>query len=308
MNCAYSRTDNLHSADAARCPSMLPLVFGVRGCVAGHRLADPLTFCDGHGVSFVAPSGSSGRQPTAGLTWPENGRSIAAGSGTRGWSQWTGCPPVYLAYTSNVPSVYLACTGTNQKPAKPEMPPLQGGRRYMGHPSGEREDPGKVNRPKLEPDHRGEETWKIAEILILRHQLAVLQRQQPGSRRPAAAAAGFMEWFTRLGGTRRSRRRAPCRSAPARRAAPGHPRPDATAHAGGPPGRGVRNRAGWPGNAVTVRDGKRFAGPLALPGSCPLYVRDQWTDRTRGRKPRQPADLLEYVVHSSLCGLSRRSG
>ena len=27
---------------------------------------------------------------------------------------------------------------------------------------------------------RREETWKTAEILILRHQLAVLQRQQPG--------------------------------------------------------------------------------------------------------------------------------
>ena len=27
---------------------------------------------------------------------------------------------------------------------------------------------------------RREETWRIAEILILRHQLAVLQRRQPG--------------------------------------------------------------------------------------------------------------------------------
>jgi hypothetical protein len=34
-------------------------------------------------------------------------------------------------------------------------------------------------------------------------------------------------------------------------------------------------------NTVTVRDGERFAGPLALPGSCPPYVRDQRTSRTR---------------------------
>ena len=35
---------------------------------------------------------------------------------------------------------------------------------------------------------RREETWKTAEILILRHQLAVLQRQQP--RRPRLNWAG----------------------------------------------------------------------------------------------------------------------
>jgi hypothetical protein len=42
---------------------------------------------------------------------------------------------------------------------------------------------------------------------------------------------------------------------------------------------------GGPACTVTVRDGKRFAGPLALPRSCPLYVRDHWTSRMRSRKP-----------------------
>jgi putative transposase len=50
---------------------------------------------------------------------------------------------------------------------------------------------GHVPAVRLPPDHaadgvvaavRREETWKIAEILLLRHQLAVLQRRQP--RRP----------------------------------------------------------------------------------------------------------------------------
>ena len=36
-------------------------------------------------------------------------------------------------------------------------------------------------------------------------------------------------------------------------------------------------------DTVTVRDSKRFAEPLALPGSCPLYVRDQWISRTHDR-------------------------
>lgn len=51
-----------------------------------------------------------------------------------------------------------------------------------------------------------EETWKTAEILILRHQLAVLQRQQP--RRPdlnwADRAAGSMRGETGRPATRRS--------------------------------------------------------------------------------------------------------
>jgi hypothetical protein len=34
---------------------------------------------------------------------------------------------------------------------------------------------------------------------------------------------------------------------------------------------------------VTVHDSKRFAEPLALPRSCPLYVRDHWASRTRDR-------------------------
>jgi hypothetical protein len=30
MNCVYTRTDNLRSADTVRCPYMMPLVFGDR--------------------------------------------------------------------------------------------------------------------------------------------------------------------------------------------------------------------------------------------------------------------------------------
>jgi hypothetical protein len=40
---------------------------------------------------------------------------------------------------------------------------------------------------------------------------------------------------------------------------------------------------------VTVRDSKRFAEPLALPRSCPLYVRDQWISRIHNRILWRPA-------------------
>jgi hypothetical protein len=38
-----------------------------------------------------------------------------------------------------------------------------------------------------------------------------------------------------------------------------------------------------PAGPVTVGDSKRFAEPLALPRSCPPYVRDQWISRTHDR-------------------------
>src|SRR5215469_10984132 len=44
------------------------------------------------------------------------------------------------------------------------------------------------------------------------------------------------------------------------------------------------DRAGpHPAERVTVGDSKRFARQLALPRSCPPYVRDPWTDRTHDR-------------------------
>ena len=48
---------------------------------------------------------------------------------------------------------------------------------------------------------------------------------------------------------------------------------------------GPRCSPSWPGaaNTVTVRDSKRFGEPLALPRSCPPYVRDQWISRTHDR-------------------------
>jgi putative transposase len=52
---------------------------------------------------------------------------------------------------------------------------------------------------------RREETWKTAEILILRHQLAVLQRRQP--RRPTVNWADRALLATLLGVIPRARRR-----------------------------------------------------------------------------------------------------
>ena len=51
---------------------------------------------------------------------------------------------------------------------------------------------------------RGEETWRIAEILILRHQLAVLQRRQP--RRPKLNWADRALLATLLGAIPKARR------------------------------------------------------------------------------------------------------
>src|SRR5216683_6859750 len=48
-------------------------------------------------------------------------------------------------------------------------------------------------------------------------------------------------------------------------------------------GLGVRRPGRVAANTVTVRDSKRFAEPLALPRSCPPYVRDQWFGRTHDR-------------------------
>ena len=51
---------------------------------------------------------------------------------------------------------------------------------------------------------RSEETWRIAEILILRHQLAVLQRRQP--RRPRLNWADRVPLATLLGAIPKARR------------------------------------------------------------------------------------------------------
>jgi putative transposase len=51
---------------------------------------------------------------------------------------------------------------------------------------------------------RGEETWRIAEILILRHQLTVLQRRQP--RRPKLNWADRTLLATLLGAIPKARR------------------------------------------------------------------------------------------------------
>jgi hypothetical protein len=48
-------------------------------------------------------------------------------------------------------------------------------------------------------------------------------------------------------------------------------------------GLGVRGPCRVAADTVTVRDSKRFAEPLALPGSCPLHVREQWISRIHTR-------------------------
>src|ERR1039458_7229314 len=86
---------------------------------------------------------------------------------------------------------------------------------------------------------RREEAWKTTEILILRHQLAVLQRQQP--RRPK------LNWADRalLAATARRDTQSP----PPRAAAAGHPGHDpalAPRHRPAPPGGAVHGRQDRP--------------------------------------------------------------
>ncbi len=58
---------------------------------------------------------------------------------------------------------------------------------------------------------------------------------------------------------------------------------------------------------VTVCDSKRFAEPLALPTSCPPYVRDQWNCRTRDRKYSDLRRPIERVANTDPLRSSRRS-
>ena len=100
---------------------------------------------------------------------------------------------------------------------------------------------------------RREEMWKTAEILILRHQLAVLQRRQP-----AAAEAG-------LGGPGSARypaRRHTESAAPGTAAAdyPGHDRALAPRHRPPPLGRPVRVRLYRPTSDPAQHSG---TGPTA---------------------------------------------
>ena len=65
----------------------------------------------------------------------------------------------------------------------------------------------------------------------------------------------------------------------------------------------------WPvaADTVTVRDSKRFAEPLALPRSCPLYVRDQWISRTHDRIVGGLHRRLEPVAEAGPVECSRSS-
>src|ERR1017187_784309 len=102
---------------------------------------------------------------------------------------------------------------------------------------------------------RREEAWKTAEILILRHQLAVLQRRQP--RRPK------LNWADRalLAATARRDTQSP----PPRAAAAGHPGHDpalAPRHRPAPPGGAVHGRQDRPAGHPPDHQGP---GPPAGP-------------------------------------------
>src|ERR1019366_5905373 len=93
---------------------------------------------------------------------------------------------------------------------------------------------------------RREETWTTAEILILRHQLAALQRRQP--RRPKLNWADRALLAALLGVIPKARR--------ARIAAAGHPGHDpalAPRHRPAPPGGAVHVRQDRPATRQTIR-------------------------------------------------------
>ena len=68
-------------------------------------------------------------------------------------------------------------------------------------------------------------------------------------------------------------------------------------------GLGVRRRGRVVADTVTVRDSERFAEPLALPRSCPPYVRDQWITRTHDRILWWPASLARTCSRCRFRGM-----
>jgi putative transposase len=100
---------------------------------------------------------------------------------------------------------------------------------------------------------RREEVWKTAEILILRHQLAVLQRRQP--RRPKLNWADRALLAALLGVMPKAR----CQGAAAA-GHPGHDRALAPRHRPPPPGRQVHARQDWPTDDPAEHPG---TGPTA---------------------------------------------
>src|ERR1039457_1831144 len=119
---------------------------------------------------------------------------------------------------------------------------------------------------------RREETWKTAEILILRHQLAVLQRQQ--SRRPE------LNWADRALLAALLLR--DTQSAPPRSAAAGHPGDD--------PALAPRHRPPPPGGAVHARQDQPPGHPPEHQGPGPPAG------------PREPR-MGYRRIHGELAGL-----
>jgi hypothetical protein len=112
----------------------------------------------------------------------------------------------------------------------------------------------------LRLSHRGE-TWKTAEILILRHQLNILQRRCP--HRPKLNWADRALLVTLLGVIPK---------APAQDAASGHPGDDPALAPGPrplPPGRQVHAPQGWPAGDWAEHPG---SGPPAGPGEPRMGV------------------------------------
>src|ERR1035438_380203 len=106
---------------------------------------------------------------------------------------------------------------------------------------------------------RREEAWKTAEILILRHQLAVLQRQQPGRVKlnwadrafSQPCSARYRDHATRACGYLSARARC-CAGTATSSAAAGPPGPCAAGPAGQRPGGTLRPWSdGWPARTPT---------------------------------------------------------
>ena len=136
---------------------------------------------------------------------------------------------------------------------------------------------------------RREETWRIAEILILRHQLAVLQRRQP--RRPKLNWADRALLATLLGAIPKARRQGAAAAGH-----PGHHAALAPGHRPPPLGRQVHARQGRPAG-----DPPEHQGPG--PPAGPREPRVMWSRGLCGA-----GDVLLLVVVSVSRVVSRIAG
>jgi hypothetical protein len=139
---------------------------------------------------------------------------------------------------------------------------------------------------------RREETWKTAEILILRHQLAVLQRRQP--RRPKLNWADRAPLATLLGVIPKAPPRAAAAGTATSSAAAGPPAPCAARPAGHPQEhQGPGHPAGLGESRVGLPQDPRGAG---RPGSACLGVAGVGDLEEGQNRPSTAADRANLVA------------